>query len=110
MSFLARIRDMDATAWRSATWSASVVIQFCLLLLLAAMWLLGKWAFPTESGRSERTLLLTATALATLVSLGAGAVLLNSSSSQRRGIGLGVTGAAAVVLIGGIAFAFLVLR
>ncbi|UVY89949.1 hypothetical protein MJO63_25735 [Mycobacterium ulcerans] len=54
--------------------------------------------------------MLTATALATLVSLGAGAVLLNSSSSQRRGIGLGVTGAAAVVLIGGIAFAFVVLR
>ncbi|BBX60478.1 hypothetical protein MSHO_58230 [Mycobacterium shottsii] len=86
MSFLARIRDMDATAWRSATWSAPVVIQFCLLLLLAAMWLLGNWAFPTESGRSERTLLLTATALATLASLGAGAVLLNSSSSQRRGL------------------------
>jgi hypothetical protein len=106
-----RVRDLDARAWRTATWSAPFVVQAVVGVLLIVMWLLAKWPFATHDPyRGERAWMLTATVITTLASLAISGVLMRSGSSRRRGLSLGVAGAAAVVLIGGIVFAYLILR
>ncbi|MEB4209207.1 hypothetical protein [Mycobacterium sp. 94-17] len=104
-----RFPNLDERAWRTATWSAPFVVQIVLGLLLITMWLLGK-AFTTESGSSERTWMLTATAITTLVSLTFGAELMQSPSPRNRGLGLSVAASSAVVLAGAGIFAYLNLR
>ncbi len=111
MPSVARIRDLDAPARRTATWSAPFVIQLVLAALLILMWLLGKWPFATHSAYGgERAWLITATAITTLVSLAISGVLLASRSSRRRGLALSVAGSAAVVLIGAVIYAFVIFR
>ena len=105
-----RVRDLDAQAWRTATLSAPVVVQMVLGLLLVTMWALGKGLFTTESGRGERGWMLTAAVITTLVSLGLAAALLRSSAPRNRGLALSIAGSSAAVLIGGIGYAYLVLR
>jgi hypothetical protein len=90
--------------------SAPFVVQFVLGLLLATMWALGKAPFTTESGHGERGWMLTASVITTLVSLAVAAALLRSPSPRNRGVALSVAGSSAVVLIGGIVYAYLVLR
>lgn len=107
-SFL-RGRELDARAWRTATLSAPFVVQIVLGLLLATMWLLGKGPFTTSSGHSERGWMLTSVAITTAVSLTVAAVLLPSLSPSKRGLSLSVAASSAVVLIGGIVYAYLVL-
>ncbi len=110
MSSFLRVRDLNTAAWRAATLSAPFVVQFILGLLLATMWALGKGPFTTESGHSERGWMLTAAVITTLVSLALAAALLRSPSPRGRGLALSVAGSSAVVLIGGIVYAYLVLR
>lgn len=101
----------DARAWRTATWSAPFVVQLILAMLLVAMWLLGKWPFDTHSAYAgERAWMLTSTVLTTLVSLLIGATFLRSTSRRNRGLGISIVSCSAVVLAGGTAFAYLVLR
>ncbi len=105
-----RVGDLDARTWRTATLSAPFVVQLVLGLLLGAIWALGKGPFTTESGHSERALMLSATIVTTLVSLFFSAVLLTSPSPRNRGLSLSVAGSAATVLIGGAFYAYLILR
>ncbi|WP_231588634.1 hypothetical protein [Mycobacterium nebraskense] len=101
---------MDAQAWRTATLSAPFVVQIVLGLLLATMWALGKGLFTTENGRGERGWMLTAAVITTVVSLGLAAALLRSPAPRNHGLALSIAGSSAVVLIGGIVYAYLVLR
>lgn len=111
MSSSQRADFFDGRAWRTATWSAPLVVQLILALLLVAMQLLGKWPFETHSAYAgERVWMLTATVLTTLVSVLVGAALLRSPSQRNRGLGLSTVACSAVVLAGGAAFAYLVLR
>ncbi|WP_374023628.1 hypothetical protein [Mycobacterium sp. HNNTM2301] len=105
-----RIRDLDAQAWRTATLLAPCVVQIILGLLLATMWALGKAFFATESGRGERGWMLTATVITTLVSIALAAALLRSRAPRNHGLALSIAGSSGVVLIGGIVYAYLVLR
>ncbi|WP_240631730.1 hypothetical protein [Mycobacterium colombiense] len=105
-----RVRDFDERAWRTATLSAPFVVQIVLGLLLTTMWVLGKAPFTTEGGHSERTWMLTATAITTLVSLALGAAFVRSSSPRNRGLGLSVAASSVVVLVGGTVYAYLILR
>lgn len=89
-----------------ATWSAPLVIQPVFGAMLIAMWLLGKAGFHNDTRAGERTILLIAIGIAVTISLVIAGVLLRRSSSTARGIGVGVAGSAAVVLIGGPVYAF----
>jgi hypothetical protein len=108
MPSLANIRQLDAHAWRTATWSAPFVVQLVVAALLILMWLLGKWPFAEHSTfKAEGALLLTATAIAALGSLAIGGVLLLTSRSSRgRGLAVSLAGSATVVLIGGVIYDF----
>lgn len=111
MSSPEQVNFFDARAWRTATWSAPLVVQLILAALLIAMWLLGKWPFETHSAYAgERAWMLTATVLTTLASLLIGAALLRSTSPRSRGLGISVLSCSVVVLAGGTVFAYLVLR
>lgn len=110
MPSIPRISDLDAGAWRTATLSTPFVVQIALGLELLAMWALGKGAFTTESGRSERAWMLAATVITTLVALGASVLLLRSSSPRNRGLGLSVAASAVVIIVGGTIYAYLILR
>lgn len=105
-----RVRDLDARAWRTATLSAPFIVQIVLGLLLATMWALGKGVFTTESGHGERGLVLTAVVITTLVCLALAAALLRSSAPRNRALALSIAGSSAAVVIGGIVYAYLVLR
>lgn len=111
MPSLLRLRGLDVRAWRAATLSAPFVIQLILGMLLIAMWLLGKWPFNTHSAHAgERAWLLTATAITTLGFLLISPALLRSPSPRMRGLALSISSCAVVVLVGGVIFAFLMLR
>ena len=101
---------MGAPAWRTATLSAPFLVQIVLGLLLATMWALGKGLFTSESGHGERGWMLTATVITTLVCLTLAAALIRSPSPRNRGLALSIAGSSSVVLIGGIVYAYLVLR
>ncbi|OBI37836.1 hypothetical protein A5708_00985 [Mycobacterium colombiense] len=79
-------------------------------MLLATMWVLGKGPFTTERGHTERSWMLVAAVITTLVSVALAAVLVRSSTPRNRGLALSIAGSCATVLIGGIAYAYLVLR
>ncbi|OBK32637.1 hypothetical protein A5659_24115 [Mycobacterium sp. 1165196.3] len=79
-------------------------------MLLATMWVLGKWPFATARGHTERSWMLVAASITTLVSLAVTAVLLRSASPRNRGLALSIAGASAAVLFGAIVYAYVVLR
>jgi hypothetical protein len=111
MPSIARASDLDAHAWRTATWSAPFVVQGVLGLLLVAMWLLGKWPFAMHSAYGgERVWMLVATIITTLICLLVSGVLLRSSSPRYRGLSISIAACSVLVLIGGNIFAFFVLR
>ena len=107
----ARVADLDARDWRTATWSALFIVQLLLGVLLVVMWLLGKWPFAAHSPHGgERAWMMTSTAITTLASLGISVGLLGSQSSRHRALGLSLACSSVVVLIGGMLSAYLVLR
>ncbi|OBH62908.1 hypothetical protein A5686_01795 [Mycobacterium sp. E2479] len=79
-------------------------------MLLVVMWGLGKGPFATERGLTERSWMFVAAAITTLVSLAVAAALAQSSSPRNRGLALSIAGSSATVFIGGIVYAYLVLR
>ena len=101
----------DAGAWRIATVSAPFVVQGVLALLILALWLLGEGPFKTHSAYAgERTWMVTATLVATVVSLLISGALVWSPSSRLRGISLSLASSSALVLIGGLFYAYLTMR
>jgi hypothetical protein len=102
---------LDAGAWRVATLSAPFVVQIILGLLLATMWLLGKWPFGTHSAfAGERAWVLTSTGVTTLAALLVGVAFLRAPAPRNRGLGISILSCSVVVLVGGMLFAYLVLR
>ena len=97
---------LDDRLWRAATWSTPIAIQGVLGVTLVAMWLLGKVGTQHGSRSEERITFLVAMAIAVVVSLAVAAILWRRTSSITRGVGLGVAGSAAGVLIGGSVYAF----
>lgn len=94
-----------------ATLSAPVVVQIVLGLLLATMWLLGKWPFETHSAYAgERAWMLASTGVTAVTALLVSVAFLRSSSPRNHGLALSIAGSSATVLIGGIVYAYLILR
>ena len=111
MPWFTRATPLDAGAWRTATWSAPLVVQLILAMLLVAMWLLGKWPFETHSAYAgERTWMLTSTVITTLVALLIGVAFLRSPSPRNCGLGVSIASCSVVVLAGGTLFAYIFLR
>jgi hypothetical protein len=101
----------DAGAWRIATVSAPFLVQGVLALLLLTLWLLGEAPFKTHSAYAgERAWMVTATLIATLVSLLISGAVVWSPSSRRRGISLSLASCSVLVLIGGGFYAYLTMR
>ncbi|MCG7578819.1 hypothetical protein [Mycolicibacterium sp. OfavD-34-C] len=95
MTTSTHLDGLDARAWATATWSAPLVTQLVLALLIASAWVLGKW-FPGPA------LPLFATSAAGVFVLCAVAtfVLIRSTSSRAHGMALSVAGSYVVVLVG----------
>jgi hypothetical protein len=93
---LTRIRELDARAWRAATWWAPVTFQIVFAVLFGLGWLLSKWPFEPET--RLRIIVLTPTVITTVASLLIGAGLLFTESPRRRGFGLAVAGSAVAVV------------
>ena len=95
MTTSTHLGSLDSRAWATATWSAPLVTQLILALLIASAWVLGKW-FPGPA------LPLFATSAAGVFVLCAVAtfVLIRSTSSRARGMALSVAGSYVVVLGG----------
>lgn len=87
--------SLDSRAWATATWSAPLVAQLILALLIASAWLLGKWfpgpALPLFAASAAGVFVLCAVATF---------VLIRSTSSRARGMALSVAGSYVVVLVG----------
>lgn len=105
MTALARLRDLDSRAWSTATWSAPLMTQLVLALIIVVSWVLGKF-FPG----SGAVLFLASAAAAFVVCAVVAVSLAQSKSSRAHGIALSVVGSYAVVLVGGIIYGFWILR
>jgi hypothetical protein len=112
MPTIARLRDLDSRAWSTATWAVPFMFQLVSGTMFIALWLLGKAPyFMTHNAETGgRAWLLTAAAVTALIWVPVSGLLLMSRSSRVRGIGMGVAGSVAIVLIGTIVFAFWILR
>lgn len=107
----AREPFFDAEAWRIATVSAPFVVQGVLALLMLTLWLLGEGPFKTHSAYAgERAWMVTASLIASAVSLPISVPLAWTPSSRRRGISLSLAGCSALVLVGGVLYAYLTMR
>ncbi len=100
MPSFAWVRDLDEHAWRTATWSAPLLVQAELAVLFLAMWALGQWPFATH----DRAWTLTATGCTMLVSLVCCAALLRSPTPRRRALALSLACSSVAVLIGAVVF------
>lgn len=104
MPRLARLRDLDARAWSTATWAAPFTVEFVIGVMVVVLWALSKLEFFSLLDRSW---VLTGVVLTALVSVLTSGLLLTSPSSRVRGLGLSGAGSAAVVLVGGAIIALL---
>ncbi|MCK5755595.1 MAG: hypothetical protein KAH46_23105 [Mycobacterium sp.] len=95
MTTSTHLDGLDSRAWATATWSAPLVTQLILALLIASAWLLGKWfpgpALPLFAASAAGVFVLCAVATF---------VLIRSTSSRARGMALSVAGSYVVVLAG----------
>lgn len=95
MTTSTHLGSLDSRAWATATWSAPLVTQLVLALLIASAWLLGKW-FPGPA-----LLLFAASAVGVFVLCAVATfVLIRSTSSRARGMAASVAGSYVVVLVG----------
>ena len=107
MSSPAATRRLDQRVWTVATWSIPFVVQLVTGAVLIAMWLIGKWTpLQPNTSAGTRSTLLTAIGIAVGIFLVVAAALVTRSSSTTRGVGLGTAASAAIVLIGGVVYAF----
>ena len=106
-----RVRDLGVDDWRVATWLAPLLIQIVLAVMFLVMWLLGQWPFAAHSEyEGEGVWFSSAVVITSLTSFGASALLLLSRSSRRRAVALSLACSTAIVLIGGVIYASLLLR
>jgi hypothetical protein len=100
-------RRLDQRVWAVATWSIPFVIQLVTGAVLIAMWLIGKWTplQPNTSAETRSTLLI-GIGIAVVIFLAVAAALVTRPSSTTRGVGLGTAASAAIILIGGVVYAF----
>jgi hypothetical protein len=103
MPSIAQLRDLDSHTWRTATWSAPFTVELVVGAMVIVLWLLGKTEYFFAP---DRAWFLTGTVITAVVSALTSGLLLTSSSSRVRGLGLSVAGSTAVVLAGGIIVAF----
>ena len=100
-------RRLDQRVWAVATWTIPVVVQLVTGAVLVAMWLIGRWtALQPDSSAGTRSTLLIAVGIAVVIFLAVAAALVRRASSTTRGIGLGTAASAAIILIGGVVYAF----
>jgi hypothetical protein len=112
MPTVARLRELDSRTWSTATWTSPLVVQLVLGAMIIALWLSRKVPsyLTTSSYSGGPGWFLAVTAVTVFVSVSIGGLLFRSRSSRIRGIGLSITGSAAIVLIGAIAYAFWIIR
>lgn len=95
MTTSTHLGSLDSRVWATATWSAPLVTQLILALLIASAWLLGKWfpgpALPLFATSAVGVFVLCAVAMF---------VLIRSTSPRARGMALSVAGSYVVVLVG----------
>lgn len=100
-------RHLDQRVWTVATWSTPFVIQLVTGAVLIAWWLIGRWTpIQPNTSAGTRETLLTAIGIAVVVFMAVAAALVTRRSSTTRGIGLGTAASAAIILIGGVIYAF----
>ena len=97
MTALARLNALDSRAWSTATWSAPLMTQFVLALIVVISWLLGM-QFPGTPGFV--LFLVGAAAILPLCVVSSG-LLIRSASSRAHGLAVSIVGSYAVVLVGG---------
>lgn len=105
------VRGFDDRAWRTATWSAPLLVQAVLAMQLLFMWALGKWPFATHSAHEgESAWMLTAAVCTMATSSVLVAVLAKSPNPRRRALALSLGCCSATVFFGAIVFASVLLR
>ena len=106
MTALARLNGLDQRVWSTATWSAPLITNVLLALVIVASWLLGRW-WP---GSGAVVLFLLGAAVVLIVCAVITAILARSTSSRARGVAMSVVGSYAVVLVGGLVYGFGILQ
>jgi hypothetical protein len=106
VSAVARLRDLDSHSWVIASWSAPFVAPLLVDMLMVTFWLLGKWS---RYGFSEFPLFVSAVIVETAVLMAVATLMLMSRSSAVRGLSVCIAGTSTILLVGGLAFALLLL-
>ena len=105
------VRRFDGLAWRTATWSAPLLVQVVLATQLLFMWALGQWPFATHSAHAgEAPWMLASTVCTMLTSSVFVVVLAKSPNPRRRALALSLGCCSATVFFGAIVFAGVLLR
>ena len=92
--------------WRTATWSAPLLTQVILGLVLVIAWWVGKW-YPGTSGL---VLLLIGAGALFLVCASLSGLLMRSTSPSAQGVAFGLIGSYAIVVVGGAIYGFWILQ
>ena len=106
MTALARLNELDPRVWSTATWSAPLMTNLVLAVVIVTSWLLGK-LLP---GSGAVLLFLLSAAAVLLLCAVLTTLLARSTSARARGIALSVAGSYAVVLVGGLVYGFWILQ
>lgn len=93
-------------AWSTATWSAPVVVQLILALVIVISWRLGK----ALTGIHGPVQFLLAAAIVALLSAAVSVPLLRSGSPRARGLGLSIAASYAVVFFAIVVFGYWILE
>lgn len=88
-------------SWRLSTWLMPVVFQGALGIFIAVSWLLAN-CFSALG--SMQNVFLLATVITTVAAAAPAYLMMRSTSTRARCIGLSAAGSAAAVLVGGITF------
>lgn len=97
---------VDSRAWSTATWSAPLMTQLVLALVIATSWLFGKW-FPGTSGLLSFFAAAGVVALLCVVTV---MRLITLASPRAQGVALSIAGSLAIVLVGASVYGFWILQ
>lgn len=107
MSAVVRLRDLDPHSWVIASWLAPLVAPLLVDVLLVTFWLLGKWPLLD---RHEFALFVTAVILDVVVLMAVALLMLKSHSPPVQGWSICIAGTSAIIFIGGLAFAIVIIK
>lgn len=102
MSSILRIRTLDATVWRTATWAAPFMIQVVLGFGIGITWVLGRK--PSNLHGFGQYALGAAGTLLLAIAVSAG--LFVRGTARAQGVAISMLGSVGVTLIGAIAYGF----